>query len=112
MRLDDQMKVVDSQIDVYSKAFLGLTVSCARCHHHKFDAISQDDFYALYGIFVSSRPGQILIDSPDRLQTNRGSLQQLHESIRGNLADAWLAAAAGIPDRLREQSERARGCSS
>ncbi len=105
--LDDQMKVVDNQIDVYSKAFLGLTVSCARCHHHKFDAISQDDFYALYGIFVSSRPGQILIDSPDRLQTNRGSLQQLHESIRGNLADAWLAAAAGIPDRLREQSERA-----
>lgn len=64
--LDDQVKVVDNQIDVYSKTFLGLTVSCARCHNHKFDAISQEDFYALYGIFVSSRPGEVLIDSVEQ----------------------------------------------
>ena len=35
----------DNQVDVVSKAFLGLTISCARCHNHKFDAISQADYY-------------------------------------------------------------------
>ena len=63
--LEDQVKVVDNLIDVYSKTFLGLTASCARCHNHKFDPISQEDFYALYGVFVNGRPGQVLIDSPD-----------------------------------------------
>ncbi len=37
--------VVDDQIDVTSKAFLGLTVTCARCHDHKFDPIATKDYY-------------------------------------------------------------------
>lgn len=105
--LEDQMKVVDNQIDVYSRAFLGLTVSCARCHHHKFDAISQDDFHALYGIFASSRPGQLLIDAPERLETNRHELQQLQQSLRSEVTTAWQAAAMEVADRLREQTHRA-----
>lgn len=104
--LGDQVKVVDNQIDVYSKAFLGLTASCARCHNHKFDAISQEDFYSLYGIFVSSRPGQVLIDSPELLNRNRDELLQLKQSIRDGLAAAWLSAAATLPDQLRQQSRR------
>jgi hypothetical protein len=105
--LDDQVKVVDNQIDVYSKTFLGLTVSCARCHNHKFDAISQEDFYALYGIFASSRPGEVLIDSAEHLNKNRVELSQLKQTIRDGLATAWLDAAAAIPDRLRDQTRRA-----
>jgi hypothetical protein len=49
------MDIVDEQIEVTSKAFLGLTVACARCHNHKFDPISARDYYALAGIFKSSR---------------------------------------------------------
>ena len=104
--LDDQVKVVDNQIDVYSKAFLGLTASCARCHNHKFDAISQEDFYALYGVFVSCRPGQVLIDSPELLHKNRDELTQLKQTIRDGLATAWLEAAATIADQLKEQTWR------
>ncbi|HSY53563.1 MAG TPA: PSD1 and planctomycete cytochrome C domain-containing protein [Opitutaceae bacterium] len=48
--------IVNDQIDVTSKAFLGLTVSCARCHDHKFDPIPQKDYYSLYGVFANSRP--------------------------------------------------------
>jgi hypothetical protein len=94
--IEDQVKVVDNQIDVYSKAFLGLTASCARCHNHKFDPISQEDFYALYGIFVNCRPGQIPIDAPDLLNRNRDELTSLKQTIRDGLATAWLESAATI----------------
>ncbi len=46
---------VDEQIDTTSKAFLGLTISCARCHDHKFDPISTADYYSLASIFASTR---------------------------------------------------------
>ncbi len=54
---------IDNQIDVLGKAFLGLTVSCARCHDHKFDPISTADYYALSGFLHSSRPRQAAIES-------------------------------------------------
>ncbi len=47
--------VYDEQIDVMSKALLGLTVACARCHDHKFDPILTKDYYSLAGIFASTR---------------------------------------------------------
>ena len=54
----DKEKIVsdmaDDQIDTVGKAFLGLTLGCARCHDHKFDPISQNDYYALAGIFYST----------------------------------------------------------
>jgi hypothetical protein len=46
--------VVDDQIDVTSKAFLGLTVACARCHDHKFDPIATRDYYQLAAVFAST----------------------------------------------------------
>ena len=48
------MDVADEQIDVTTRTFLGLTVSCARCHDHKFDPIPTKDYYALAGIFRST----------------------------------------------------------
>ena len=48
------MDRVDDQIDVTTRAVLGLTVACARCHHHKTDPIKQRDYYALAGIFYST----------------------------------------------------------
>ena len=46
--------VIDDQIDVVTRGFLGLTASCARCHDHKFDPIPTADYYSLHGIFASS----------------------------------------------------------
>ena len=55
---NDKEKVVadfvDEQLDVLGRTFLGLTVSCSRCHDHKFDPITQADYYGLAGIFYSS----------------------------------------------------------
>jgi cytochrome c553 len=47
--------MVDDQIDTVGKAFLGLTLGCSRCHDHKFDPVAQSDYYALAGIFYSTR---------------------------------------------------------
>ncbi len=47
--------IVDDQIDVTGRAFLGLTLACARCHDHKFDPLTTRDYYGLAGIFFSSR---------------------------------------------------------
>ena len=47
--------VYDEQLDVVSKAILGLTITCARCHDHKFDPILQRDYYSMLGIFSSTR---------------------------------------------------------
>ena len=47
--------VIDEQIDTLSKTFMGLTVSCARCHDHKFDPITTKDYYSLVSIFASTR---------------------------------------------------------
>ena len=50
-----EMDIVDEQIDTVGRAFLGLTLGCARCHDHKFDPITTNDYYALAGIFKSTR---------------------------------------------------------
>ncbi|MDG1891682.1 MAG: DUF1549 and DUF1553 domain-containing protein [Verrucomicrobiota bacterium] len=47
-------EIIDDRIDVVTRGFLGLTVSCARCHDHKHDPVSAEDYYALYGIFNNS----------------------------------------------------------
>ena len=45
--------VIDDQIDVVGRGFLGLSVACARCHDHKFDPVPTADYYSLYGVFAS-----------------------------------------------------------
>jgi hypothetical protein len=50
-----EMDIIDEQVDALGTAFLGLTIGCARCHDHKFDPISTADYYALAGIFKSTR---------------------------------------------------------
>ncbi|SFJ65545.1 DUF1553 domain-containing protein [Planctomicrobium piriforme] len=88
--LDEKVRFVDDQVNVFSKAFLGLTVSCARCHNHKFDAISQADYYALFGVLGSCRPGRVIVDLPAVQQQNSVDLADLKLQIRTALADAWL----------------------
>lgn len=56
--------IVNDRIDVTSKAFLGLTVSCARCHDHKFDPIPTKDYYSLYGVFANVTEPKFARDQP------------------------------------------------
>ena len=56
--------VADNQIDVFGKTFLASTLACARCHDHKFDAITTRDYYSLMGVLESSRFAKGYIDDP------------------------------------------------
>jgi hypothetical protein len=102
---EDRVKWTDNQIDVFSKAFQGLTVSCARCHDHKFDAISQKDFYSLFGTFYGARPIQTTIDNPKHLNVHRDEMAALKTKIRDKLADAWVEAAQMLEVRLRYEQD-------
>jgi hypothetical protein len=57
--MEMQNDIVNDRIDVVTKGFLGLTVSCARCHDHKFDPIPTKDYYSLHGVFASCAEPQV-----------------------------------------------------
>jgi hypothetical protein len=112
--------VLDDRIDTVSRGLLGLTVACARCHDHKYDAIPTADYYSLYGVFASSEPPfeLPLIDRSEKLPgcaefesqagPKRRALQQfldsqyalLREAARQKVGDYLVKVATSKPDPL------------
>lgn len=88
--------LLDNQIDTLTKAFQATTVACARCHDHKLDAISTQDYYALLGILRSSRLVSHTIDAPDANGALTQQLAALKGEIRKELASAWLQDAKDV----------------
>lgn len=77
-------------IDTVGKGFLGTTVACAQCHDHKLDAISQRDYYALAGIFMSTRWGARSADAVDPNLEVLAELRRHKQVLRAELAKLWL----------------------
>jgi hypothetical protein len=100
----EQADHIDNQIDVLGKTFLAQTISCARCHNHKFDPIPTRDYYALYGILKSSRYQQAIIDSPTVFDVPREKIRHEKKTLDCILlASQWLADLKALPDdRLTE----------
>ena len=82
-------EMIDNKIDAFSKAFLAMTVACARCHDHKLDAISQRDYYALAGVFMTARWMPRAIDAPERYESEIAELKRLRAEIRKELGKVW-----------------------
>ena len=116
-----QNDIINDRIDVVSKGFLGLTVTCARCHDHKFDPIPQKDYYSLRGIFDSCAEPKIepiigkVPSTPafydysrqrDRLATTVANLQaNLPLLRRGTNAPAARRAAIQQTQQQMRQTE-------
>lgn len=67
----------EERIDAVSRTFLGLTVACARCHDHKFDPITMDDYYALAGVIASCRIQERPLIGPVQFENVRQARQQV-----------------------------------
>jgi len=89
------LDAADEQIDTLSQAFLGTTIACARCHDHKFDPISQKDYYALAGIFLST-------------ETRYGTVQGVQNRRPSELFELPKSASAPTLERTLNREERAR----
>jgi hypothetical protein len=96
----DEADRFDNRIDVFSKAFLGLTVSCARCHDHKFDAISTKDYYALFGFLKSSSYRLARFDSLEHNRRIAAELYPLRERSRPAVERAVAESLRPGVDRL------------
>ncbi len=98
----DEADRIDNKIDVFSKAFLGLTVACARCHDHKFDAISTRDYYALSGYLLSSSYRQVRFESMPHNGSVAAELEALEREHRG---DVMAAVAAAMRNPTRDAAD-------
>ena len=127
----DQQKlladIIDEQIDTTGKAFMGLSLGCARCHDHKFDPVSQADYYALAGVFKSTQTMESLariakwhendVSLPDdqaalaaaqaRLAEQKQQIEALIAGTRATLAQAGGAAPAGAASETGSQAAAA-----
>ena len=110
----DEMDRVSNQIDVFGKTFLGLTISCARCHDHKFDAISQKDFYALAGFLKSSSYRQVRFDTIEDEKRAGRELEALRGKKERTVVEAALRSARtgleGLPDYLEAARDALSVC--
>ena len=126
--LNNQDDIIDDRIDVVCRGLLGLTVSCARCHDHKYDPIPTEDYYALHGVFASSFEPPNLPEIPANVpegqvrefqaqlaakqqaidDSNAAKLAEIQADLRNRVA-AYLQAAHtlgfdGKNPRLEEQA--------
>ena len=105
-----EMDIVDEQIDTIGRALFGLTLGCARCHDHKFDPFEQRDYYALAGVFKSTRTMQnfkkvarwneVSIATPDqvaRKKTHDERVAAAKKEIERRIATANAELTAQAP---------------
>ncbi len=77
--MNNVQDILDDRIDVTTRGLMGLTVTCARCHDHKFDPIPTADYYALYGVFASSIEPSVppLFEPPPNTEAYRSFEREL-----------------------------------
>lgn len=121
--------IIDDQIDVVTRGLLGLSVSCARCHDHKYDPIPTADYYSLYGVFASSQEPDALplLGEPqpsadyqaflDAKAAKQAKVDQwleerrveTEQELRSNLGDYLVYTTEQLPAYRRKDQKRFQG---
>lgn len=105
-----RMDVVDMQVDLIGKAFLGLTVGCARCHDHKFDPISHKDYYAMAGILGGTETlhGRIdgIFSDVNRIQLPESAAELRQRAVDMEKFQAGISALKPQLKTLTEERDK------
>jgi hypothetical protein len=102
----EEAVVIDNQVDTLGKAFLGLTIACARCHDHKFDPIGTDDFYRFYGTLRTARATIHPLADPAKVKPYAERARERRESLHKAVASSWTAESEAIGRSLQAAFER------
>ena len=94
------LDTIDDRIDVISRGLLGLTVSCARCHDHKFDPIPTKDYYSLFSILSNSH--QPSDAASPLMMVDRPTIQDHHVLVRGQAGNPGTVAPREYLTALRK----------
>lgn len=103
--LNNPHDIIDDRIDVVTRGMMGLTVSCARCHDHKYDPIPIADYYSLYGVFASSHePGEkpFISDAVDPIQ--RAAFDEERKRREDKLNNYKREQYARVREQVKKQS--------
>ncbi len=92
----------DERVDAVSRGLLGLTVACARCHDHKFDPISNDDYYAMAGVFASSMSVRRPLSEVDAETEKKIAFGQ----VRGFFLEYLIKLMKGEASTVREPEKK------
>jgi hypothetical protein len=117
--LKDHHLTLEDTVDVLGKSVLGLTIGCARCHDHKNDPVSQHDYYALFGIFDSTRfpfsgcehtrvpRDMVPLASATTLKTFQAEMQKFEQAKAES--EKALRARASLPATMRVTGDMPNG---
>jgi hypothetical protein len=126
-RIDVMASEWEDRVDTVTRTFLGLTVACARCHDHKYDPITTQDYYALAGIFASTKMVNLAADGKEDMGdtaakmgkdtlhvVQEGQAKDLNVFIRGNVENKGAVVprrflqvlSEGVPKPYQEGSGR------
>ena len=103
--LNNPHDIIDDRIDVVTRGMMGLTVSCARCHDHKYDPIPIADYYSLYGVFASSHePGDkpFISDAIDPIE--RVAFDEERKRREDKLSNYKREQYARVREQVKEQT--------
>jgi len=98
--------IVDDRIDTVTRGFMGLTVSCARCHDHKFDPVPIRDYYSLYGVFSASSERTVPLRPADLEDAHYAEFAEELAKRQAKLEAAFAEKSRALEERLRAQVDR------
>ncbi|MGC4038891.1 MAG: PSD1 and planctomycete cytochrome C domain-containing protein [Chitinophagaceae bacterium] len=87
----DEADRIDNMIDVTTKSFQSLTVSCARCHDHKFDPIPTKDYYSLFGVMESTRFSPVSATTGLNEEKKIQDIEKWRKNLRESISTDWLS---------------------
>ncbi len=101
--LNNNDDIIDDRIDVVTRGLLGMSVTCARCHDHKFDPIPTEDYYSLHGVFASSvEPAELPVLPSTIPEKEKADFDRQRRGRLDNAARHEADARARIENELRD----------